>query len=222
MTTMHCNRKTYHVCMIMIICKLLELHDVHYSKCMIKLHTCLIAPPVTDGGMSTDSEDDIYTTPLSTNTSREEEGEGEWEELDNPVYHTHVDHKTHEKSPQHAATTQGTLRNKTTPHLLTLPPNDMLPSSNVLSVTVPKRGRARSFEEIVAGEEKGNEPSSRRRSRSQPNEPVSLRRETQGETSGHREMTDGRVSSGLHVPDQPYSIPIKTQIGMYCFVQCIF
>ena len=149
--------------------------------------------------MSSDSEDEVYTTPQgSTNQSagkRKQSDEGK----DNPLYHADSDQETTPPIKAEATTAHNGLDDRGLP----LTREDVTRAKpDTLTVNVPDRTRSRSLRETSEreAETKGV------RSRSQPPEieiPTSMEDGVCGES----------VTGSPRLPQHPCNIPIKTQIS---------
>ena len=186
--------------------------------CVPPFHT----PPATDGGMSSDSEDEIYanTHPASA-TGAAREGVREAEKGgDDPLYHSDYDNDTPTENSLGTSrtSTHSTVSGKgAIPHSLHIP-NNVSSLSNTLLVRAPERGRASSLrdERHSEGEGEGgggDEMGPIQRSRSQ--EMVSRGR-------GRDKIKDKCGTQSTRIHDKQSNISIKTQIGTYMHVSLVF
>ena len=173
---------------------------------------CVVA---LDVGTSSDSEDELYTTPQSTERSTREEGvrEGEGEGgregeggMDNPLYNADSDDEFEAQSldGKSRTITNNELRDKHTPSHCARGDGRPTLMADTLSVS-----ETTSWREEGGGEGGGVE--SRRRCRSQPHEHESGMGERSGESLSE---VESEVSSSVMQPVQHCSIPVKTHIGI--------
>ena len=151
-------------------------------------------------GMSSDSEDDVYSTPQNTTpeSKRKQSDEGK----DNPLYHTDLDQDTNR--PIEATAPHNGLEDRDLPLPGALTEDGPLAKSDTLSVKTPDRTRSSSLRESSERETGAK----KLRSRSQPPEiDAPTKEEERG--SGERGESSPRVSQ------HPCNIPIKTQIGRW-------
>ena len=185
--------------------------------CVPPFHT----PPATDGGMSSDSEDEIYANTHSTSaTGAAREGVREAEKGgDDPLYHSDYDNDT---PTENSLGTSRTSTHSTVggegaiPHSLHIP-NNVSSLSNTLLVRAPERGRASSLRderhsEGEGGGGGGDEMGPIQRSRSQ--EMVSRGR-------GRDKIKDKCGTQSTRIHDKQSNISIKTQIQCRYIYSCI-
>ena len=184
---------------------------LHFSAVIyvcLTLYTAVVAE-----GMSTDSEEDIYTTPPTPTTTPATTPQ-EGKEEDNPVYHDSND--TTQAAPVHI-TVEGT---NDSPDPLGIEdtssekPIDAV--SSILAVKGTNKERASSMREThTSVEDDGiTEPDgvlSRQRSVSQPDEHSAIKKAT--------EVIDFLVATASSAFKQAIDIPPKTQIGKILDIQ---
>ena len=157
-------------------------------------------------GTSSDSEDDVYTTPQGGSTDQPDEEQIQSEEgKDNPLYHTDSDQESNPSTE-----VNGSRNDRVLPSASELRQDSSRTVPNTLSVRTPDRTRSSSLREGEGEREAGG----KLRSRSQPPE-------TETQTSlmeRRRREGGGSETNSPRVSPHPCSIPIKTQIGIYISV----
>lgn len=174
-----------------------------YSK-LLYMHILTSHTAALSGGMSSDSEEELYTTQpdiSSTNTAVKEE---------NPVYHT--DPKTEDDETPAAAAVAGSTSDSNTVG------NEDYSTSELLSDTSePDRSRASSMRETCrlvegGGADQLDELGPRQRSRSEQVSSIWERSKRRGDSGS----LDGAASRSL---EQTNCISPKIQIGVFSSLQ---